>query len=664
MKPFVKTLSSRMESSSKGRLGQASNSVTVNLGDRSSLGPGLELSDTQGKLNLFPWDDRLSIVSKLPSSNTSLRRGAAVGDDASFTGSGSKGSVSGNFGQIGGGFGGGFDGHSGFDFSNFRNSILDRQFRKLFRTVDGSHNNQRQTKWGATHTGLIRLTRADYADGISDPRGGFKSVLPSARAVSNAVAAQGSQSIPNAFNLSDMFWQWGQFIDHDMDISETAFPFESFNVKVPKGDRHFDPRGTGTKQIGLNRTIYDENTGTSKRNPRQQINEITAFLDGSMVYGSDAERAAALRTNDGTGKLKVTRAKNGETLMPLNTLGLPNAGGNGSNLFLAGDVRANEQVGLTSIHTLFVREHNRLVDELQQRLDKSEFGVWKFYVDSQQVGMSKGDFLYQAAKRIVGAQIQSITYNEFLPILVGKNALPKYKGYQSGVDPSISNEFSTAAFRFGHTMLSPQILRVGQDGATEKIRLRNAFFNPGTVKQKGVDSLLRGLTTQTAQELDNQLVDDVRNFLFGPPGSGGFDLASLNIQRGRDHGLPGYVEARKSLGEGTVKNVSQITSDKAVQDQLTGAYKGLNEIDLWVGGLAEDAAPGAVVGRTFQDIIVDQFTRLRDGDRFWYQNDKYIRNLAPDVGSRSLSEIIKDNTSIGSLQDNVFLVAGGSNPLG
>ena len=190
-----------------------------------------------------------------------------------------------------------------------------------------------------------------YQDGISEPAGAGR---PSAREISNGVAAQ-TRSIPNVAKATDFVWQWGQFIDHDIDLTEGTEEPEPFNIPVPEGDPFFDPNSTGTQTISLNRSAFDPSTGTDPGNPRQQINQITAFLDGSMVSGSDELRARALRTNDGTGRLKMSRKR----LLPFNTEGLPNAGGPDPSLFLAGDVRVNEQSGLTALHTLFVREHNR-----------------------------------------------------------------------------------------------------------------------------------------------------------------------------------------------------------------------------------------------------------------------------------------------------------------
>ncbi len=440
-------------------------------------------------------------------------------------------------------------------------------------SIDGTGNNLTHPDWGSTGTQLIRIVESDYGDGISSSAGEDR---PSAREVSNLLAAQ-EESILNDRYLSDILWQWGQFIDHDLDLTEGADSAESANIEVPTDDLFFDPFGTGTQEISLNRSAYDETTGTDTDNPREQINQITAFLDGSMIYGSDEERAAALRTFEG-GKLKTS----GGDLLPYNEEGLENAGGTSDALFLAGDVRANEQAGLTAMHTLWVREHNWWADQIA-----AEKPDW---TDEE---------VYLAARAIVIGEIQAITYSEFLPALLGVDALSDYQGYDPSVDPNIANIFSTASYRFGHSMLSTELLRLDNDGNVidaGNLDLQDAFFNPSAIAENGIDSLLKGLASQQAQEIDNQVVDDVRNFLFGPPGSGGFDLASLNIQRGRDHGLPSYNDAREQLGLERVTSFDQITSDPEVRAALEEAYGTVDNIDVWVGALAEDHIEGSSMG--------------------------------------------------------------------
>ena len=185
------------------------------------------------------------------------------------------------------------------------------------------------------------------------------------------------------------------------------------------------------------------------------------------------------------------------------------------------------------------------------------------------------------------------------------------------------------------------------------VALSEAFFNPNLLKETGIDPVLKYLATDLGEEIDPFVVDSVRNFLFGPPGSGGLDLVSLNIQRGRDHGLADYNATRVKFGLSAVTSFAEITSDVEVQAKLEQLYGTVDNIDLWVGGLAEDHLADSSVGPTFAAIIGDQFERLRDGDRYWYQNDLKGADLKM-VSETSLADVIRRNTSITNLQDDVF----------
>jgi len=428
-------------------------------------------------------------------------------------------------------------------------------------------------------------------------------------------------------------WQWGQFLDHDIDLTPVVTPAERLDIAVPRGDLWFDPHSTGAESIPLARSLY-----TTVGGVRQQMNQITAFIDASTVYGSDAERANALRTLDGTGRLKTSAGN----LLPFNEAGLPNAPSSTDAFFLAGDFRANEVPSLTAMHTLFVREHNYWARQI--RRDHSELD---------------GNEIYEQARAIVAGELQAITYREFLPVLLGPNALPRYAGYDSRVNPGIANEFATAAFRFGHSMLTGDIWRLDSRGrqiADGHLPMARAFFQPDEVVNHGIDSMLRGLAAQRSEEVDTLMVDGVRNFLFGEPGSGGFDLAALNIQRGRDHGLASYNQTRQDYGLRPARSFADVNPDPAVQANLADVYDSVDDIDLWVGGLAEPHRPGALVGETVGVILTEQFRRLRDGDRFWYQ--AYLpADMVDLVEAQTLARIIRRNTDIGrELPDNVWRV--------
>lgn len=225
-----------------------------------------------------------------------------------------------------------------------------------YRSIDGTGNHLTHFELGAADTTLRRMAPVAYGDLVASMAGVGR---PSPREISNALCTDALPG-PNALGASDFLWQWGQFVDHDIDLTEPQGPAEPMPIAVPMGDPSFDPTSSGTATIAFDRSAYHPGTGNDLAYPRQQMNQITHFIDASNVYGSDDVRAAALRTNDGTGRLLVSAGD----LLPFNIPGLPNAGGTDPTLFLAGDVRANEQVGLSAMHTLFVREHNRLAAEI------------------------------------------------------------------------------------------------------------------------------------------------------------------------------------------------------------------------------------------------------------------------------------------------------------
>ncbi len=510
-------------------------------------------------------------------------------------------------------------------------------------SIDGTGNNVAQVEWGSTNEDLVRLARSEYGDGISSMAGSDR---PSARFISNALSDQETDIISDR-NLSAFVYAWGQFIDHDIGLTPTAGT-ESIPISVPTGDLYFDPQGTATKVIRASRSVFDANTGTSTTNPRQQVNTITSWLDGSMIYGSDATTAAALRTMQG-GKLKLDAngmlPLNNATNFPNGTVSLANDAHRvpDDELFAAGDVRANENIELTGLHTLFAREHNRQASRLA----------------SMNPSLSDQE-LYTRARAIVIGELQSITHNEWLPAVLGNSGMPRYQGYNPRVNPQLSNEFSTAAFRFGHSLLGDDIEFLDNNGIpiADEIPLSEAFFNPKALDGVTIESMFKYLASDPASEFDLKVVGSVRNFLFGAPGQGGFDLASLNIQRGRDHGLADYNDTRVAIGLPRARSFADITRNRDVQAKLQQVYGSVDKIDLWVGVLAEDHVPGASVGPTAGRIISEQFRRMRDGDRFWYQNT-FTGSLLREIDSTRLSTIIRSNTPLSNLQENVFFFQAG-----
>jgi peroxidase len=489
-------------------------------------------------------------------------------------------------------------------------------------SIDGTGNNLAFSEWGAAGQAIQNLAPTDYADQIAAPAGADR---PSPREISNLLFDQGDSSMTNSRNLSAFLYVWGQFIDHDLVLTVSQSEGESLDIAVPSGDPDFDPAGTGEQFIPMMRSVFDPTTGTSPDNPRKQVNSITAWMDASMVYGSDEATAKGLREFQG-GRMLL----GADSLLPTDEFGF----------FKAGDVRVNENPDLLAIQTLFVREHNFWADHFATRDPRST-----------------DETLYQSARAMVIAEIQSITYHEFLPALLGRGKLQDYVGYDPTIDPAIANEFSTAAYRFGHSTVSDEIEFFDNDGRSirDGVSLANAFFNPELLRETGIDPLLKYVASSHSQEIDLKVVDSLRNLLFGQPGQGGLDLAALNIQRGRDHGLADYNSVRTAYGLPTVTTFAEINDNPAIQADLQSLYGDVSNIDLWVGILAEDKIAGGSMGELGTAIIADQFERTRDGDRLWFEN-VFTGERLRTLQSTRLSDVILRNTEITNLQDNVFVM--------
>jgi len=513
------------------------------------------------------------------------------------------------------------------------------------RSYDGTYNNLAHPEWGSAKAHFRNYVANGFTDQISAPAGQGRE---NPRTISNALGSQ-LEFTPNELERSDFIWGWGQFIDHDINLNDDNFD-EEHNIVIPACDPLFDPACTGAVTIRMFRSLSDPTTGTNLDNPRKHINEITSFIDGSGVYGSDPVRADWLRTYS-SGKLKTS---NGD-LLPWNTLDgeftsaidpdapfmvlddfpVPD------KFFVAGDVRANEQPGLTSFHTLWVREHNRLCDELLV-----QHPTWN---DEQ---------LYQRARKIVGAHIEAITYEEFLPN-VGVN-LSAYTGYDQTVEPNILNCFSAAGYRFGHTMVNGRLVRYDEDGSDwsfGSVDLRDAFFNPTILMEEGgIEPFFRGLAAQEHQMVDPLIMDDIRNFLFGPPGAGGLDLLSINVERARERGLPDYNTIREDIFLAPHDDFTSITSNVNLSTALESIYGDINDVDPWIGFMSEDHLNNSLVGEGLDALLKMQFGFLRDGDRLYYENDPaFTSGEINAIKNTKLSEIILRNTIIEILQENVFV---------
>ena len=504
-----------------------------------------------------------------------------------------------------------------------------------YRTFDGSENNLTHPNWGQVGEQLLRLSTPSYSDGRAALAGDGRC---NPRVVSNTICRQ---SVPraNARGLSDFVWAWGQFLDHELDLTGGVAPPEMADIRAPYNDPSL-PNGL----IRFNRSIYDRVTGNAANNPRQQINQISAYIDATNVYGFSQERAIALR-GYGDGKLKTTPHEQFGDLLPFNEDHLENAAPNGVNpedFFVAGDIRVNEHAVLIAMHTLFVREHNYQAQALTKQHP---------HRDDEQI--------YQQARKIVGALMQVITFKEFLPALLGDGVISPYSGYKPEVNAGISNIFSTACYRLGHSMLSENLCLVFDDGQTLGLPLRDAFFSPSIVYEDfGINPFLHGLTRSPMQEVDTEIVESVRSFLFHQTErdeTAFLDLAALNIQRGRDHGLADYNQCRIDFGLDPKVCFAEITSNPSVQQKLQSTYGDVNNIDVWVGSLAEDHLPNSSVGELISVVLKDQFERLRDGDRFWYENDPDLADRLTELEATRLSDVLERNLGL-AVQEDVFRV--------
>ncbi|KAJ2954273.1 hypothetical protein O0L34_g2524 [Tuta absoluta] len=556
----------------------------------------------------------------------------------------------------------------------------DMCYHGKYRSIDGSCNNFAQPMWGASYTGFRRILFPVYENGFSEPVGWNKDMkyngfaLPSARLVSTSIIS--TKEITEDIQITHMAMQWGQWLDHDLDHSLPPVSAQSwdgvdckktcdyaapcFPIDVPPND----PRVNNRRCIDFIRTSSVCGSGMTsvlfgRLQPREQINQLTSFIDASQVYGFEKEVAQDLRdlTNE-NGLLRVGAVyPGGKALLP--TLGINgmdcrrNLEESAQNCFVAGDIRANEQIGLAAMHTIWMREHNRIASQL-----KALNPFWD------------GDRVYNEARKIVGAETQVITFEHWLPIVLGPNVhndLGNYQGYNTKVNPSVSNVFATAALRFGHTMINPILHRYDENFdpiPQGHLLLRHAFFSPWRlVDEGGVDPLFRGMFTTPAklktpsQNLNSELTEQ----LFYSAHAVALDLAAINVQRGRDHGIPPYTKWREFCNMSEVNSFDDLAkdiSDPDVRFKLEELYGSVHNIDVWVGGVLEDQVEGGKVGPLFRCLLLEQFKRLRDGDRFWYENPTVFKpEQLEQIRQTSLARVLCDNgDNIDTIGENVFLL--------
>ncbi len=617
--------------------------------------------------------------------------------------------------------------------------ILAALFPAGFASLDGSGNNRQHPGWGQVGRPYSRVAEPRYADGIGAMVDG-----PSPRLISNRIFNDLGQNVFSENGVSQWGFAWGQFLDHTFGLRETGgrdspIPFDPA-----------DPLEAFTNDLGA--IAFERSAaapGSGVDSPREQVNTVSSYIDAWAVYGGSADRLEWLREGSMDGDVR-----NNDAHLLISATGyLPRVGARGDpsaapqmelmgRLFgdperavVAGDVRANENIALTSVHTLFAREHNRIVDALPDRLPEQA--------------------KFQIARRVVMAEIQYVTYNEFLPALGIK--LRRYRGYDPSVDATLSNEFAVVGYR-AHSMIHGEIeaeaeashysleelqaleaqgVEIDENGEELEfaIPLNVAFGNPDLLEAIGLEQVLAGLGAERQYRNDEMIDNQLRSVLFqlpgpdtpvpsdcmdGPPLPECFqtvlDLGAVDIQRGRDHGMPTYNQLREAYGLPPARSFAAITgeeteefpadlardsagvvndpeiidfvslqdadgneltpgSDEADEDtvvavrrtttasRLKAIYGDVDRVEAFVGMLAEEHVPGTELGELQLAIWTKQFAALRDGDRFFYLNDRSLFNIERRFGldyRHTLSEIILMNTDIepGEISEDVFKVEG------
>jgi hypothetical protein len=581
-------------------------------------------------------------------------------------------------------------------------------------SLDGTGNNRAHPDWGRAGTPYPRVAAADYANGARSMRPG-----PNARRISNRVFNDLSQNVFSPRRDSQWVWTWAQFVDHTIEQARTGGPRApiAFDGRDPL-ERFRDDLGT----IAFTRDAAAAGTGIRGGGPRQQVNATSSFIDGSAVYGDSPARLAWLRSGPGLlldpgGYLPRASARGDPATAPAMELGGALAT-RPADAVVAGDPRANQNVALLGLQTLFAREHNRVVAALPPSLGAAR--------------------RFAIARRVVAAEQQYVTYREFLPA-VGVR-LPRYRGYRPAVDPAVTNEFASVGFRM-HSMVHADFqIRVGathyapeRRAALERkgvrfepdpagptriavaVPLNVAFFDPDLLPQLGLGELLSAMTEES-QYSDDELIDDLlRSVLFSFPGpgaadpaacfedatrpgcySGVTDLAAIDVQRGRDHGIPAYNALRRAYGLAPRRSFAALTGEPAqtfppdplldlahpeddpdglaftaIHDErgarldpttkagrstavravrrtplaarLRALYGSVDRVDAFVGALSEARVPGSDLGELQLAMWRRQFAALRDGDRFFYARDPELRDIARRYGityRHTLSELI------------------------
>ncbi|KAF6213079.1 hypothetical protein GE061_010793 [Apolygus lucorum] len=536
-----------------------------------------------------------------------------------------------------------------------------------YRRHDGLCNNLDNPTWGAINTPFTRLMAPHFADGMNKPRESITgNNLPLPRIVSRTIHPDEGYH-DHAGTV--MIVAWGQFMDHDFTLTATPLdrhtknePEECCNrpahlrhpycmdVVIPEDDYFY--KKYGVKCQDFVRSFPAARPGC-RLGSKVPYNTLTGVIDGNTVYGVTEQFSRHLRSGY-SGLLRMNPVFNEfglKELLPLK-LDVPEEGctrANGSEYcFEAGEIRVNEQLVLACMHTIMAREHNRIAKELAK--------INPHWDD---------ETLYQESRRIVIAEIQHITFNEFLPIVLGKEVMEKFglvlekqgywDGYDQNINPNIIDAFSAAAFRFGHSLLPTAVERWSKAHKfIASKRLSDLIRRPYDLYRAGVmDEYLMGLMNQVAQAMDDSITQEVTNHLLKKPGHHfGLDLVAFNMQRGREFGVPGYMYFRKFCGLPAYDDFEDLfgSMPNSTVHRYQSIYQSTMDVDLWSGGVSEKPLPGSLIGSTFACIIATQMSYIRRGDRFWYELPNQPSSFTPEqlqeIKKIKLSRVLCDNTDL------------------
>ncbi|XP_072949831.1 salivary peroxidase/catechol oxidase-like [Epargyreus clarus] len=552
-----------------------------------------------------------------------------------------------------------------------------------YRTIDGTCNNEGHPVWGRRGAPFTRIATPRYADGIyAMPVAKSGRQLPNARVLSTRLFADCPIS---SRVLTYLNMQWGQFVTHDlvfqvMEVTDEGgiqcclgngkdiLPPDWLNDKcipivVPEDDPFY--RQHGIKCLNFVRSITTPRDDCSLGHA-EQTNTVTSYLDGSPIYGSESKLASKLRSKSG-GRLKEEKKMNCKKgFLPSvdDKAAVCDLRNSSEPCYLAGDSRINQTPTLTVLHTLLLREHNRVADILS-----SLNPLWS------------DEKVYQEARRIVIAEIQHITYQEWLPLNFGENYFRYYRispsslysrDYSEDVNPGIINGFGAGAFRFLHSIIPDSIMTCPSSYQCAHLyKISDHYFNPSLVEltPESIDDIIRGIIMQSGGESDPYCTSEVTNLLFKSHNKWGLDLIAMDIQRGRDHGIASYNDYREICGlrrANTFQDLAgEITQDRI--NALAQLYESVDDIDLFVGGAMEQDVHGSILGQTFQCIVAEQFYRTRIGDRFFYDNCEMPHSFSPEelkqIKKASMARLICDNTDgVKYVQKKAFEVESNYNP--